>query len=239
METFIEEIPMPDASASQLDRLKFLYSASRRSQAKFSRMIGLDPSSMSRLLSGKIPITDQFINRLVVNLGISKEWFLTGTGVPFPRKDDLPGVVIPNITNVSTCEAKGAALYDIDATAGALPMDRLLASDRIVGYIDIPNIDPSLPVVRVSGDSMEPKLQNGSWMSIREIHDTSIIMWGQIYLVVLEDYRMVKYLRRHPSNPDMVILHSANPAYDDIEIPRSSICKLFLVETVINFSSIV
>lgn len=239
METFIEEIQMPEPTATTLDRLKFLVNASRRSQAQFSRMIGLDPSSISRLLSGRAPITEQFVNRLVVNLGISKSWFLKGEGVPFPRQTDLPGVSTPQAAEAVERRPKGAPVYDIDATAGIAGRSRIFAEDRIIGYLDFPRIDPKTPVIHVAGDSMEPTLPNNSWIAIREIHDTSIIMWGHIYVVVLEDYRVTKILRRHPSDPDMVVLHSLNEAYDDFEVPRSAIHKLFLVENVISCTSLV
>ena len=228
MEKLVKDVPMPDASATKVDRLKFLVDISRRSQAQFSTLIGIDPSAMSRLLSGKMPITDQFANRLVVNLGISKKWFTDGEGVPFPRTKEQEQV-----------SRRGAAVYDIDATAGAVPISSMFASNRIIGYLNIPAINPECPVVRVSGDSMEPVVPNGSLISIREVRDPSIILWGNIYLVELEDYRMVKYVRRHPEDPSKVILHSSNPSYDDIDVPRNSVLRLFLVENVINCSTLV
>ena len=45
---------------------------------------------------------------------------------------------------------------------------------------------------------------------------------------------MVKNLRRHPDE-NMVILHSANPNYDDMEISRNEILDLYLVESIINY----
>lgn len=232
---------MPEASASPLDRVRFLVNSSRRSQAGFSRLINLDPSTLSRILSGHMAITDQFLNRLTVNLGVSKQWLATGDGVPFPRKEAEVAVIdgVPVTDAAAATRPKGAPVYDIDATAGAMPISNMFASDRIIGYLDMPRINPECPIVHVSGDSMEPVVPDGSLISIREIRDTSIIMWGNIYLVELEDYRMVKYLRRHPSDPSMVVLHSGNPAYDDIDIPRSSVLKLFLVENVIKYSSLV
>jgi phage repressor protein C with HTH and peptisase S24 domain len=50
----------------------------------------------------------------------------------------------------------------------------------------------------------------------------------------MEDYRMVKYLRRHSDN-DKVILHSANPDYDDMEVSRKDIIGLYLVEAILNY----
>lgn len=214
------QVPMPAQSATPLDRLRYLLDLSHRSQAAFARQLDIDPGALSRVLSGKAPLTSVLINKAVVNLGVSKTWFESGDGVPFPRQTE-------------TAVTKGAPIYDIDVTAGCMPLSRMFADDRVVGYLAMPSINPSLPVVRVSGDSMTPSLPDGCLISIREIHDPSIILWGSIYVVELEDYRLVKYVRRHPSNPDMLLLRSDNPAYDDIEVPRASVLKMFLVENVI------
>ena len=84
----------------------------------------------------------------------------------------------------------------------------------------------------MSGDSMAPVINNGDYIVVREVGDTSIIYWGQIYVVLLDDYRMVKYLRRHPDD-SKVVLRSANPAYDDIDVPKSAIRGLFFVSKIV------
>ena len=45
---------------------------------------------------------------------------------------------------------------------------------------------------------------------------------------------MVKYLRRH-ADDNKVVLHSANPAYDDMDIDRDDILDLYIVENILNF----
>lgn len=229
------ELPAP--SATPLERLKYLVWLSRKTQHQFAQLIDLDPSGLSRILTGKLPISTSIANRLVVNLGVSKDWFTKGIGLPFPKN--------PNATTIPTLAPdsaylngrRGAPVYDIDATAGCLPLERACTDEQIIGYLDLPRLNPKYPIVRVSGDSMYPKIPNGSFISVRPIADTSVIMWGAIYLVELEDYRMVKCVRRDP-DPTKVILHSENPDYDDIEINRDAILKLFLVENIINCQSL-
>lgn len=48
---------------------------------------------------------------------------------------------------------------------------------------------------------------------------------------------MVKYLRRH-ADPGMVILHSDNPDYDDMDVLRSDIRSLHVVEAILNYEII-
>jgi phage repressor protein C with HTH and peptisase S24 domain len=84
---------------------------------------------------------------------------------------------------------------------------------------------------------MAPEICNGSYVQIRPISDLSPIFWGSKYVVVMEDYRMVKILRRH-HDPDKVILHSINPQYDDMEVYRKQIKKLYMVEAIFNYEII-
>ncbi|MDE5921730.1 MAG: S24 family peptidase, partial [Paramuribaculum sp.] len=125
-------------------------------------------------------------------------------------------------------------VYDIDVTAGAANLSRMLTSEHVIGRLLIPGLNPKLPIVKVSGNSMSPRINNGAYISIRLIDDDDPILWGQIYVVMLEDYRMVKYVRRH-EDPSKVILHSENPDFDDIVISRDKIVGMFLVESILNY----
>ncbi len=235
MESFIEPITMPEPSSSITARLRYLLLLSRKTQAQFSRLVGVDPSSMSKILTERMAPADSFINRVVVNLGVSKDWLVSGKGVPFPKNSEM---VVLNSGEMSLTPApKGAPVYNIDATAGTTPLTRAFTDENVIGYLDMPEIDPRYPLVRVSGDSMLPTIPNGSYISIREISDPDLIFWGATYLVQLEDYRMVKMVRRH-TDPSKIILHSENSAYDDIEVDRDKVIKLFLVENVINCTTL-
>lgn len=209
---------MNDQDISIKDRLRQLVRQSGSSQAEFSRRIGIDPSNLSKSLNSPQPVGEALINRIVAELGINKQWILSGTGAVRDEKRPV-----------------GAPVYDVDITAGPLELPQAFSHENIIGHISLPQVSPECPVVRVSGDSMVPVIQNGSLVSIRRVHSLENIFWGQIYVVVLDDYRMVKYVRRNYADPSRVILHSANADYDDMDIALSDIRSMFLVETVINF----
>lgn len=220
----------PDAEASVADRIRYLITRMRKTQAEFGRLIDVDPSNMSKLMNGHIRITDRTLNRIVVNLGVNKAWLVNGEGEPFAtRSEDKRSEAVVR---------RGAPVYDIDVTAGPAELSRMFTDERIIGYLDIPMLDSNYPLVRVSGPSMMPRLNHGSWVQIREVNVAGPISWGSIYVVVLEDYRMVKVIRRHPSDPSMVILHSYNPEFDDMEIDRADIKKLFHVTSIFNYDII-
>lgn len=220
-----------------LNRLRYLVdnASGAISRAEIARRIGMDPSNLSKHLTGKLPVSRSLINRFVVEMGISREWIVNGTGIPFENgaPQSAAGTdIAPDAIH------RGTPVYDIDVTAGCSPLERMFTSDRISGYVDLPRMNPESVIVRVSGDSMEPKIIDGGFIAIRPIRSTENIFWGQIYVIVMEEYCMVKCLRRHPADNSLVILHSENPDYDDMDVKRSDIQALFLVESILNFKNL-
>lgn len=101
-------------------------------------------------------------------------------------------------------------------------------------YIDMPALKGCDFALPAWGDSMYPKIKNGQIIAVKEIKDRSQIQWGEIFLVVTDEIRAVKYVRRHP-NSKLVILASENREnFDDITIERDKIHGLFIVKGQIN-----
>lgn len=92
-------------------------------------------------------------------------------------------------------------------------------------------------IVRANGDAMNPTLKDGDMLSIREVNPFGNIFYGNIFVVITQDYKMVKRVKRYPQDEkNYVILHSDNPEYDDILFSRSKIMKLYVVESVLSIS---
>jgi phage repressor protein C with HTH and peptisase S24 domain len=158
---------------------------------------------------------------------LNRDWLLYGEGSMFNNKE----VEIVPLNS----ERKGNPVYNIDATCGAEIRDIYFTEESIIGYIDLPEIRSGACIVRANGDSMSPRIEDGNWVAIREIFNFNEIFYGQIYLVLTEEYRMLKYLRRCNQDEDnFVILHSDNPNYDDMKMNKQSIRKLFLVENILS-----
>lgn len=214
-------------------RIKWLMNNLGLSQTAFAERIGIDASNFSKHLKGKLPISDNLLNKIVVAVGASKKWLLTGEGEMWNTTGNTEnGISTITVDAIHPNTTAGAKIYDIDVTAGDIARERMFANEHIIGSINIPTVHPDCCIVRVSGDSMSPVIGNGDLIAIREIHNKNLIFWGHIYVIVLDDYRMVKYIRRHP-DPSQVILRSENQQYDDIEVAKSDIRDLFLVENII------
>lgn len=213
-------------------RIKELIKVMGISQNEFADRIKTDRSNLSKQINGKLPVGNVLVNKIVVDLGVSKIWLTEGIGNMFTQKNDnRSGDIVIAPEKIMGADAEGTKIYDIDVTAGPAGRTLNFSSEYIVGSINHPSINRNSYIVKVSGDSMTPIINNDDMLVIREVKN-KLIFWGQIYVVLLEDYRMVKYIRKH-INPEMVILRSANPNYDDIEIPKTEIKSLFLVEKVL------
>ena len=222
------------ANEEIISRIKYLIKEIGMTQSEFAEKIGSDASNLSKHLNGKLAINDSLINKIVISLGVSKSWLKEGKDLPFAKNSvAVPSLVIEEQALKSM---KGTPVYDIDVTAGGMSRSMLFAEEHIVGAINMPNISPECRIVRVSGDSMSPIIRNGDFIAVRELTNLSHIFWGQIYIVVLDDYRMVKYIRKH-NDESKVILRSENSQYDDMEINRSDIRELMVVQNILHIDT--
>ena len=221
-----------EKNAEIIDRIKYLMKEMGLKQVQFAERIGVDTSNLSKYLNAHMPLSESFLNRLVVNLGVSKEWLLDGTDLPFGKTPvRVDGEVM------ASANGGGTPVYDVDVTAGvASGRNELFASENIVGWVNLPNMSPNCRIVRVSGDSMAPVINDGDFVAVREVSNPNQIYWGQIYVVQLDDFRLVKYLRRH-GDPNMVVLRSENPNYDDMDVRRSDIHEMLLVQHVLHLNT--
>ena len=239
-----------------VQRIKRLMEDGHYNQSEFAQKIKMNASNLSKHLNGKLAVSEALLNRLVINLGVSKQWLTDGIGSAYTQPaTTAPAVPVihttadqvisaNDINSAQTAGAsaksamikQGAPIYDVDVTAGQSSRSMLFEEENIIGYIKLPSIPSDCHIFRVTGDSMTPVINNGDFLAIREVTNPNLIFWGQIYVLLLDDYRMVKYVRRH-SDPSMMILRSANPEYDDIEIKRSDVSKLFIVTNVLRIDS--
>lgn len=221
--------PLPHEQQQQIaDRIRSLTGILDIRQGELARRLHIDPANLSKALSLRIPLTNGLINSIIVNIGVRRDWILHGLEPVFEPE--------PEVVEVRSCNQTGTPVYDVDVCAGCTEQSMMFTDDRIIGRVSLPSLSPNACIIPVSGDSMEPVIRNGGFVAIRPISDPSNIFWGQIYVVVMDDYRMVKFLRRHPGDSERVVLHSANADYDDMDVLRSDIRRLFLVEAILNIT---
>lgn len=73
---------------AKIERIKTLMENFGVTQSEFAKRISIDASNFSKHLTGKLPVSDSLINRIVADLGVSKEWLCTGKGHMFRPSDN-------------------------------------------------------------------------------------------------------------------------------------------------------
>ncbi len=194
-------------------RLKTLREKAGKTQADVSKYLGFKRvSRYANYESGHSKPSVEIMQKISKYFGVDINYLIDGKG----KKD-----VVENIP-----------YYDIDATGEIEVVNDYDESPSY--FMHLPNFKDCDFACNVSGDSMYPQICSGEVILCKEVKNTDIIQFGETYLVVCNekaDYlRTIKRIRKNKSNPNVYILNSANPDFDDFEIPINSIDKLYTVK---------
>ena len=166
---------------------------------------------------------------------LNRDWLLYGEGEMLKETAPINSGSSISQNDIKEGDYSGTLVYDIDATCGTNQRDIFFTQDNIIGSVNLPGINKGSQIVRANGDSMEPRIFDGNMVVIREIHSWEDIFYGQMYLILLDEYRMIKYIRRYePDEENYIILRSENSKYDDIKLHKGKIRKMFIVENILS-----
>lgn len=91
----------------------------------------------------------------------------------------------------------------------------------------VPGFEKAHLWCNVTGHSMEPKINHGDIIALREC-TVNDIQYGETYAVVLDTIRTIKILRKG-STPDVLRYVPISPDFDEQEYPIVRIQKIFEV----------
>lgn len=202
----------------------------------FARTAGLDPSNFKKMLNGDATITVKTLSKIRnafgVDFGLQSESEAAVSHDGKGGKSDWKKYISNEM--IKEGDYSGTLVYDIDATCGMENREIDFANEDVIGSINLPYISKKSVIIRANGDSMQPKICDGDLVAIREIFSWDDVYYGQIYMILLDEYRMIKYIRRCAEDEEhYIILRSENDNYDDIKLHKSKIRKLFLVENIL------
>ena len=220
-----------------MTRLESLYEEMTKrkmvaSKKEFAEKLGFAYANLARYLSGQLKTTIDSENyRKFAESGININWLLTGEGEMFITDvaESAPLQIIPQEGE----EAAGIPFYDIDVMAHiAESLD--LKEETPAGVLSIPGFKDCIACFPVYGSSMEPKISNGDVIAVSQAVTCDQILWGEIYLVITDAWRVVKTV--HPGKTEeYIILRSINPAYaGDTNLKKKDLRALYLVRGVVS-----
>lgn len=187
------------------------------------KRIGASKGVLSRAINNGTDIQSKWIQILVENYPLySAEWLLTGKGCML--KDDGDNVEAPLATNSLTV---GTPYYDVDFLGGFNEVFNLQTSVPETNIV-IRGFEKADLWCNVTGHSMEPKINHGDIIALRQC-SVNDIQYGEIYAVVLDTIRTIKILRKS-SSPDKLRFIPINiDDYDEQEFDKSRIINIFEV----------
>lgn len=196
------------------------------------RTIGASKGVLSRAINNGADIQAKWLSIIVENYPrYSTGWLLTGAGSML--KDDLNGIKTIDEANpsfmptTSMNPSVGTPYYDVDFIGG---FDEVFNSQVNIPAtnIVIRGFEKASLWCNVTGHSMEPKINHGDIIALRQC-TLNDIQYGEIYAVVLDTIRTIKILRRSPDPSKLRFIPINTEDYDEQEFDKSRIMNVFEV----------
>lgn len=170
---------------------------------------------------------------------INPEWLLTGKGSMLKNVSEVNAMTL---RTDKTIDDQSIPLYDLSASASVV---EVLGGSKVaipMDHIRIPNLPKCDGALHITGDSMYPLLKSGDIVLYREVQDKQNIVWGEMYLVYIDnngdEFFFCKYIH-HSDKDGYVKLVSQNKHHQPVEFSLDSIKQLAIVKASIRVNSVV
>ena len=219
-------------------RVKEMRKALGMKQDELSSILGIGKSALSMIETGRAALSERNKNILIQELNLNPQWIESGEGeifnspletfVPFIRRTDR------------TLPMQSVPLYNIEGTAGLVPLFTGQTPVSPVDYIHIPNLPKCDGAIYIVGDSMYPLLKSGDIVLYKKMNSIDDIFWGDMYLLSIdidgEEYITVKYIQKSEHN-GCIKLVSQNPHHADKDVSIDRIKALAFIKASIRMNS--
>lgn len=203
-----------------IERVQLLMKRRGDTKNAFAIAVGINPSNFNRKMNGSLPFTPKDFIKISEAIGVNAQWVETGEG-------DMGDMTERAVLTASNTSSK--PFYDVDFALGFNDMynDEPNVPSR---YISVPGYEKADFWCRTSGDSMKPFISNGDIIALKEIHDwQSFLPMNEVYAIMTANgLRTVKVVRK--GSDDMhLTLHAYNDEYEDQEVSKAVVSKVFKV----------
>lgn len=208
------------------ERLKKIEEENDLSGRQVALRIGANVSYYNKARNGN-GLSNEFLDKLVQEFGLSKSWLLLGEGTMYPNGKRPKG------------EHK-IPLYDAGAVGGRQVVSNM---DGLAGPVEMIDAGPykdATGAMYVYNDSMSPKYKNRDKIAFKEVADRDLILYGEDYIIETSEYRVVKNIQKgDDKNHIMACSYNADVwdtgamkgrlIHESFEIPIKKIKALYLV----------
>ncbi|WP_293734728.1 S24 family peptidase [uncultured Parabacteroides sp.] len=200
--------------------------------SEFARFLGISSQAVSNWYSRNTFDAELLYTKCDF---INPDWLLTGRGSMLKSEEvSLMGgketgkeEALPEVNY----EYKGAPYYNVDFIGGfdLVLNDQTRNPDYYINFA--PYNKEGVIWCNITGHSMEPELNNGDFIAMKEMHSPiQYLPAGEIYGIITEDYRTVKRIRMADQKGFVrLIPTNKSPEYAEQEIPVEMIRKVYAV----------
>ena len=206
--------------SSVKERLQQFLKSEGISATEFSRKMGLSPAYLPSMR--KSMPEDKVARLIEIFPQINRDWLLYGEGEMYRSELKEKGI------DPYRLDKHMVPLIPSQAQAGYFPLiaDGVMPDDCQKIYC--PNKDVEL-AIRVRGDSMEPKIHDGTILFIKRINEKAFIPWGSPLVLNTENGSIVKMLYPSQKGEEYLEARSYNKDYPPFNIPMESIYGIYRI----------
>lgn len=210
---------------SDKDRIKEYLEYKHISKNKFYVQTGL---SIGFLDSGSSLGVDKA--RIIINTypDINLNWLILGEGDMLRSDADAQ----EQVAAAKPTAVGGIPLIPIEAMAGVLSGNSTQVMEQECEHYNIPMFKGAEFLIRISGDSMQPKYYSGDIVACKRLPLDTFFQWNRVYVVDSEQGVIIKRVRRG-SDDRLIVFVSDNTAYEPFELPLEKIYSIALVVGVV------
>lgn len=206
------------------EKIKTYRTQKKLSMQDLERISGISKENLYKWEKGTKPTDFEAVKKLekIINEDYKDLQKLSSDVLKEPQVPYLTekGVQI----NINSNSFKPIPFYSLNVSAGDIIFldDGLLQDALPDDYMFVPkNIDADI-AFPTYGTSMQPFVNNGDRVAYKHIKDWSFFNYGMMCLIITEEQRMLKYLKKHQKE-GYILLQSANEDFDVIDMPINKI----------------
>lgn len=177
-------------------------------QKEIAEKTGYDETQISNYLANRVRASRPFISKFSTVFNLDPETLKLKTS------EKLPAKAIPYLRDIDAIAGFNGAIMDV--------------SEFIDEYISVPFFNKADYYVNVRGDSMYGRYRAGDIIAIKQVRDLTEIQYGQVFVVVTDENRVLKYVRKGKDDKTLSLV-SENPKFDPYEVERKKVRAMFLV----------
>ena len=140
-------------------RIKLIRKELGLTQEQLAERLGIGKTALSMIETGRTGLSSRNRNILVQELNVNPDWLETGEGLMFNADPHLSNAFAQR--GEMSMPLQSVPLYDIEGTAGLVPLFTHQSNIEPTSYIHIPNLPKCDGAINVVGDSMYPLIKSG------------------------------------------------------------------------------